>query len=538
LELREDSKLGIPGLVHAVRAGNVAIANALGSGVAETPALSAFLPGLCRHLLYEKLKMPSVATWWCGQEEPLEFVAGHLDGLVIKSTAPGFGDQPVFGARLDAREKQELMKKIRLTPHRYVAQEQVALSTAPVWQEDGLHPRHTVVRVYAVPSGDGYKVMPGGLTRVTSSLDTLVVSVQRGGGSKDTWVLSDGTPHEFSLLRHSAQPLEVSRATFDLPSRMADNLYWLGRYMERVESAVRLARCLVPKLTQDGFADDTEGVHAVAEVLFRGGFVREGAENLERDLISMIFDSDKQYSIGWIVHEVRRVAWLLRERISTDAWRVLNRLDQDFSARRPSEPLQLLGASEVLDQAILTLASFSGLVMESMTRGQGWHFLNIGRRMERATQMVDLMRFGLGTRPTTNSARLATLLEIADSSITYRSRYLTTMQTDLVLDLLLIDESSPRSLAFQIKRLDEYITRLPQAKNSALRTAESKIILSLISSIRLVEVNDLIQLKEDGSWHELEEFLDKLAGNLRGLSSALTNSYFNHATPAQQLKKV
>jgi Circularly permuted ATP-grasp type 2/A predicted alpha-helical domain with a conserved ER motif. len=298
----------VPGLVHAVRAGNVAIANALGSGWAETPALSAFLPGLCRHLLYEKLKMPSVATWWCGQEEPLEFVTEHLDGLVIKSVTPAFGEHPVFGARLSAKEKLDLMTKIRLTPHRYVAQEQVALSTAPVWSREGLHPRHTVVRVYAVPSGDGYKVMPGGLTRVTNSLDTLVVSVQRGGGSKDTWVLSDGQPHEFSLLRHSTQPLEVSRATFDLPSRMADNLFWLGRYMERVESAVRLARCLVPRLTQEA-AEDSEGVDAVAEILVRGGYVRDGAEHLERDLVSMIFDSDKKYSIGWIVHEVRRVAW-------------------------------------------------------------------------------------------------------------------------------------------------------------------------------------------------------------------------------------
>ena len=538
LELREDSKLGVPGLVHAVRAGNVAIANALGSGLAETPALSAFLPGLCRHLLYEKLKMPSVATWWCGQDDPLEFVAEHLGGLVIKSVAPAFGEHPVFGARLDAKQKQELMARIRLAPHRYVAQEQVALSTAPVWSDGGLLPRHLVVRVYAVPSGEGYKVMPGGLTRVTNSLDTLVVSVQRGGGSKDTWVLSDGQPHEFSLLRQSGQPLEVSRATFDLPSRMADNLFWLGRYMERVESAVRLARCLAPKLTQEVVPETSEAVHAVAEVLRRSAYIRDGAENLEQDLISMIFDSGKRYSIGWIVHEVRRVAWLLRERISTDAWRVLNRLDQDFSARRPSEPLQLLGATEVLDQAILTLAAFSGLVMESMTRGQGWHFLNIGRRMERAMQMVDLLRFGIGSKPTSNSARLAVLLEIADSSITYRSRYLTTMQTDLVLDLLLIDEGNPRSLAFQLKRLDEYITRLPETKNSARRSTESKFILSLVSSIRLVEIGDLIQLQEDGKWGALAAFLDRLAEDLRGLSATITSSYFTHSIPAQQLKRV
>jgi uncharacterized circularly permuted ATP-grasp superfamily protein/uncharacterized alpha-E superfamily protein len=537
LELREDSKLGVPGLVHALRAGNIAIANALGTGLAETPALSAFLPGLCRHLLYEKLKMPSVATWWCGQEEPLQFVAEHLDSLVIKSVSPAFGEHPVFGARLSAKQKHELMEKIRLHPHRYVAQEQVALSTAPVWTGEGLQPRHTVVRVYAVPCGDGYKIMPGGLTRVTNSLDTLVVSVQRGGGSKDTWVLSDGQPHEFSLLRHPSQPLEVSRATIDLPSRMADNLFWLGRYMERVEAAVRLARCLTPKLTQQA-AEDSEGVQAVAEVLTHGGYVRDATENLESELVSMIFDSDKQYSIGWIVHEVRRVAWLLRERISTDAWRVLNRLDQDFSSRRPPEPLELLGASEVLDQAILTLAAFSGLVMESMTRGQGWHFLNIGRRLERAMQMVDLLRYGLGAKPTASNSRLSTLLEIADSSITYRSRYLTTMQADLVLDLLLLDEGNPRSLAFQLKRLDEYITRLPETKHAARRSTESKYILRMVSSIRLIEIGDLIQLREDGKWGGLEEFLDRLAVGLRGLSGALASSYFTHSAPAQQLKQV
>ncbi len=533
LELRGDSMLGVPGLVEAVRAGTVAVANALGSGLVETPAMSAFLPGLSRQLLGEELRMPSVATWWCGQEEPLEYVGGHLDKLVIKDAFPGRFQDPVFGARLGTKEKQKLQARIQAAPHRYVAQEQVALSTVPVWTEQGLAPRHMVLRVFAVPSGGTYAVMPGGLTRFSASLDTLVVSVQRGGGSKDTWVRAEGPEPEFSLLRQAGQPLEVSRATFDLPSRVADNLFWLGRYMERVESAVRMARTVAPLLTQESGPGVAGGLDVAAGVLAAAGYVRPG--HLERDLVSMIFDSGKRYSVGWIVHEVRRLAWLLRERISSDAWRVLNRLDQDFSTARPPEPMQLAGAMDLLDQSILTLASFSGLVMESMTRGQGWRFLDIGRRLERAIQMADLLRHGLGFEPTDDAGRLSALLEIADSSITYRSRYLTTLQADLAIDLLLIDEANPRSVAFQLARLIEHIAQLPEDPSPARRSPEWRLTQSLHSVVQLAEAAELVRSGPDGYWRNLENFLNDLARDLRALSTALTGSYFSHAVPSQRL---
>ncbi|MES1258508.1 MAG: circularly permuted type 2 ATP-grasp protein, partial [Acidobacteriota bacterium] len=248
LELRGDSMLGIPGLVQAVWSGHVAVANALGSGLAESSGLAAFLPALSRHVLGEDLRMPNIATWWCGEKNACLQVEQRLARLVLKPATPALDFEPIFGARLGPRQRALMMEKIRANPGAYVAQEQVSLSTAPVARGGLLDPRHLVLRVFAVASGGSYAVMPGGLTRLGSSLDSLVVSMQHGGGSKDSWVLAESPAPDFTLLRRAAGPLPVSRATFDLPSRVADNLYWLGRYLERFENAVRTVRVILPRL--------------------------------------------------------------------------------------------------------------------------------------------------------------------------------------------------------------------------------------------------------------------------------------------------
>ena len=250
LELRPDSFLGVPGLVQAVRAGNVAVANALGSGLLETPALLAFLPGLCRYFLGEDLRLPSVPTWWCGEQAALDYVLANLDDLVIKPALSGTRMEPVFGGELSREQRAQLAEKIRARPKDYVGQQRLTLSTAPVLVDNRLQPRHLVLRAYLAAHQDSYTVLPGGLTRVSASPDTMVVSMQRGGGSKDTWVLSPGPVSNFSLLRPAGAPLELTRGGSDLPSRVADNLYWLGRYAERAEGLTRLLRGVLVRLTE------------------------------------------------------------------------------------------------------------------------------------------------------------------------------------------------------------------------------------------------------------------------------------------------
>jgi len=540
LELRGDSMLGVPGLVQAVRMGNVAIANALGSGLAESPAYAAFLPGLCKLLLDEELKIPTVATWWCGQEGPLAYVLDHLDSLVLKPTFPGTRIEPIFGARLSGEEKNAVLDKVRTNPGGYVAQEKVALSTVPVWEDNRMGPRHLVLRVYAVPSGNSYMVMPGGLTRISSSLDNMVVSMQSGGGSKDTWVLGDAPAPPFTLLRPATHPLEVSRATFDLPSRVADNLFWLGRYTDRMESVVRLTRAILARF-QEGDAARTAGLNAGLEILAELGHLpeRDAAKvsspiTPEREVLAMIYDPATPNGLVSGIHRVRRVAWLLRDRISVDAWLILNQLDQQFSQAAPAEAFRVSGAQDRLNHVIITLSAFSGIVMESMTRGDGWRFLDIGRRLERAVQMTDMLRHGLRSE-SPGVGVLEAILEIADSSITYRSRYLTSLQTDLVLDLLLADEANPRSVAFQLARLKEHVDLLPNSQISIRRPQEARQALALLTAVQLADVRELGRTEDIAAAAARDSLLDRLAADLGVLSETISRAYFTHAAQSRQL---
>jgi uncharacterized circularly permuted ATP-grasp superfamily protein/uncharacterized alpha-E superfamily protein len=542
LELRADSMLGVPALLQAVRSGNVAIANSLGSGLAESPAYAAFLPGLSRLLLDQELKIPTVATWWCGQKEPLDYVLEHVGQLVLKPTFPGTRGDPIFGAALGNKERAKLLDRVRAEPGRYVAQERVALSTVPVW-EDGpltpgpLQPRHMVVRVYAVPSGGSYAVMPGGLTRVSTSLDSMVVSIQRGGGSKDTWVLGDGPVPPFTLLRPTTHPLDVSRATFDLSSRIADNLFWLGRYTERVEAAVRVTRAILSRFFQEEDAARSAGLNAGLEFLAALGYVAgEKRSAAEHEVLSMINNPAASNGLVSSIHQVRRVAWLLRDRISVDAWLILNQLDRQFSTQQqPSDEFRISAAQDRLNHAIITLSAFGGLVMESMTRGDGWRFLDIGRRLERAIQMVELLRNGLPKEAFGGVGVLEAILEMADSSITYRSRYLTSVQLDLVLDLLLVDEANPRSIAFQLARLREHIGELPGSKTSIRRPAEERMALSLLNTVQLVDVRELARSGNRAAAEAREGLLGKLIADLSLLSETLTRAYFSHAAQSRRL---
>jgi uncharacterized alpha-E superfamily protein len=524
--------LGVPGLVQAVRSGHVAIANAFGSGLAESPAYAAFLPGLCKLLLNEELKLPTVATWWCGDREPLCYVAQHLDELVVKPTFPGTHGDPIFAATLSRPERDALLTRVRAEPAHYVAQERVALSTVPVWDEGKLHPRHMVIRVFAVTTRDGYTVMPGGLTRISTSLDSMVVSMQSGGGSKDAWVLGDGPAPSFSLLRPSTHPLEVSRATFDLPSRVADNLFWLGRYAERVEAGVRVARTILPRFFQEADSSRAAGLNAGLDVLAARGYLpgHTGTGAAERDVLAMIYDPAAPNGFVDNIHQVRRVAWLLRDRISMDAWLILNQLDQQFSTRPPAMAVQIGAAQDVLNHAVTTLSAFGGLVMESMTRGDGWRFLDIGRRLERALQMTELLRISLGPETAENFGVLEAVLEMTDGSITYRSRYLTSLQTALLLDLLLVDEANPRSISFQLARLREHIEQLPTSQTAIRRPPEARLALSMLTTVQLADVRELART------HEIREaLLAKLSVDLTLLSETLTRAYFSHAMQSRQL---
>ena len=542
LELRADSSLGVAGLIEAVRAGNVALANSLGSGFMESMAVKPSLPTLCRHLLGEELKMPGVAVWWCGNEAERAYVIDHLDGLVVKPAFPSLAFEPIFGADLSATERAALVARINARPWCYVAQERLALSTAPVWQGGRLQARPLVLRVFLCARSDGsYTVMPGGLTRVSTESGKLVVSMQRGGGSKDTWILA-GRRSDAATVRPRPQNVQDSTEPMlrpvanDLPSRVADSLYWLGRYAERSEGAVRLLRATHTRLTDGNMPGASAQLRPLLCLMAWEGMIpwdltrvseMGGGRALRNALYGSVVDPEHPNSLHAQVQRLHRTAYSVRDRLSLDMWRVITMLE-----RQSQTPRQKLDAAAMLlrlDDLVTILAAIAGMEQESMTRGPGWRFLDIGRRMERALHTISIMR-GLNVQGLdrqeegTQAATLGVLLELGESVMTYRSRYLTTVRRAPVLELLLCDESNPRALAFQLAALEGHVDHLPGMART-VPGAPTASALSIVQAARAaLRGPDCLRSSE-----ALNTLLDTLASSLPDISNLLTHAYFSHA---------
>lgn len=544
LSLRSDSSLGVAGLMQAVRAKNVVVANGLGSGVVETAALMAFLPRLCKHVLGEELAMPSVATWWCGHADALDYVVEHLESLVIKPAFPIFGHEPIFGSALSARARDELLTRVRARPHEYVAQEQVALSTAPVWTQDGMQPRHVVLRAFGVANGGAYRVMPGGLARVATSRESLVVSMQRGGGSKDTWVGSEGPVSSLSLLKPAGAEIELTRGGSELPSRVADNLFWLGRYVERAEGTVRLLRAVLARLADEASGSIVPELPILLAALaghagLEGDLITPDLEAApamrERSVLDFLRAHAPPRALRPTLESAQRLASISRDQISLDTWRVLNQLEDYLPPRDAIRSLTLGDATERMNQLVLAMAAFNGLSLENMTRGQGWRFTDIGRRLERSHFLITLFQHTMVVPCADETRLLEALLETADSAITYRRRYLGTVQPAPVLDLLATDETNPRALVYQIRALAEHVERLPRAGGEALRTPEERTAIAALARLRMAVPAELAAVGLHGERVALADVLGQLGDELVVLSNTITESYLSHAAATRAL---
>ncbi len=550
IELRSESFLGVAGLVEAVRAGNVAVANALGSGVVESPGFMPFLPGLSMRLLGETLELPSVATWWCGQPAAGDYVRNNLDFLVIKPSFPGLGMEPVFGGHTSGEERRSLLDRMQDRPWNFTGQEVVNLSTAPVWSQDSLESRRVVLRAYVARSGDSWVVMPGGLARVSPSLDSPVVSMQRGGGSKDAWVLSDGPVDEFSLVRPRHEPVAIVRgAAQALPSRAADDLYWLGRYAERSENLARILRSILVRLTAEGGPANHAMWNALVEThaALESEDSRLGEDDrqqhldftldFEQEILSLIFEEQRRDSLNSNMNRAWRTAASVRDRLSNDLLRVVSqfsslaRVDNDVAWGYVPPPDALI----VLNRCLASLASVRGIEMENITRGAGWHFLGTGRRIERSLQLTGLFRaLLLPVRPETWPV-LDILLEICDSAMTYRSRYLTALQPAPVLDLLMNDETNPRSLRFQVLDLLSHCRALARMLHAAEWPLARQTQLEK-AALRLFNFDPRFFHKayDSPERREFDNLLATLESTLAVFSDAITHTWFSHAEVEQR----
>jgi uncharacterized circularly permuted ATP-grasp superfamily protein/uncharacterized alpha-E superfamily protein len=554
LELRPESTLGVPGLVEAARAGRVSLANPIGSGLLQSPAILPFLPSLCRELLGEDLAIASVPTYWCGDRESLAYVEAHLRELVFRAAFPGGPvEPPIFAAGLTATACDELRARIRANPHGFVGQESFVLSTVPTLTGADVDPGHLWMRAYAVVSGTHYEVMPGALSRVGGASEQMALSLRPGGESKDTWVLAGGAVSTFSLLRPDSASAEISRGGADIPSRLADNLFWLGRYAERAEGTARLARAIATRLSDQGGASDSE-FPVELDALFRALEARTGvphprqtapgsadpgratlAASAERALFSSVLDGEPAATLSAAISSCYRVARTVRDRVSQDTWRTLAQVNLDVhKGPGVTGPGALAALVSLLNRVIISLAAFGGLGDGSMSRGLAWRFLDAGRRLERAIHMVSILRAALAPVAPNEGPILEALLDVADSSMTYRRRYLATLQVAPVVDLLLTDETNPRSAVFQTEVLADHLQALPMEAGSP-RSPQQKLLLEASSQLRLADVNAICAPNEHGDRPALVALLDRLGAILPELSMSLSSLYLGHAAASQPI---
>jgi uncharacterized circularly permuted ATP-grasp superfamily protein/uncharacterized alpha-E superfamily protein len=524
LELRSDSALGIAGLTESARRGNVLLANALGSGVLESGALLGYLPKLARRLLGEELRLPSVATWWLGEPAAFDDAFRRPERLIIKPLERSPSERPIVVEDLSEEEREALRERIAARPQHYVAQEWVHVSQAPVLEGangEAFAARTVGLRVFAVATPGGWRVMPGGLTRVAGDEDSRVIAMQRGGRSKDTWVLSDGPVNAaFSLLSQTVTPENLVDSNASLASRAAENLFWFGRYGERCDASVRLLRVALGHVVDDAGLR-SGGVPPAWELARRLGLIDSSAKNVPRQLRRAATSAEA--ALHQRLRQLSRVAFSLRDRMSADHWRTLNRVigDPVFS-REPSLPNTLVW----LDRATTAMMTLSGFVLDGMTRGIGWRFLSMGRRVERLATMASALIVAIEDG---RDHDLDWLLELADSGITYRSRYLAAPEWLPVLDMLVRDVANPRSLAFQAKGLSEYVAKI-EASHGAFA---GKSLAPAHAALRALEPRDL-----DPDSDALIRTLEQLQRAAFAVSDDISMKFFSHAVPRSVLSLV
>ncbi len=550
LELRADSRLGVTGLLQAARLGHVAIANPIGSGILENPGLMAFMPNIARHFLGEDLKLPTVATWWCGQERERNFVLENLDHLVIKSIHRTRGYRAIFGAQLTANEQAELRQRILQKPHLYIGQEMVSFSTAPSLVDGWVEPRHTVLRSFVVAGDTSYIAMPGGLTRIAAQAGELVVSNRSGGLSKDAWVLSKDPVKYVSLWRQPHLDQVLPLRAEPLPSRAADSLFWAGRYVERAEGIARLLRAiyLLRREQRDANGEISKVyLHSLLRALTHvtgtyPGFVDKGAaallEKPQPELHSLLQDADRTGSLAAILQSFGQVALTVRDHWPAEIWRVIDAIQQDWEDDEEMPGPGNYRTEDRLDHLIMQLVAFSGLNAESMTREAGWLLLDIGRRLERALGLISLLRATLvpHMEGTVQRQLMEKILIICDSLNTFRRRYRSYMHLPTVLELILMDRNHPRSLAYQLDCLQRHIADLPRDRTSPRLGEDERCILDAYTKLRLADAAELSKFEEeDGYCKALDDLLADQTESLWRLSDVITRTYFSHSQPSQQL---
>uniref|UniRef100_UPI00404879EE circularly permuted type 2 ATP-grasp protein n=1 Tax=Mariniflexile sp. TaxID=1979402 RepID=UPI00404879EE len=550
LELREDSYLGVAGLLDVVRQQNVTIVNPIGSGVLENSGLIPFMNAICKYFFKEELILPQIASWWCGQEKERNHVLNNLSSLVVKRIDRSNRESIFFCEFLNPAQIENLKKEIQASPYSFVAQEKISFSTAPDFVKDKLEPRKVMCRTFAIAKKDSYKVMPGGLVRVAAERENLFVSNQRGGVSKDFWIVTDEQQTNIQNYAWNNSSKTAIANINDLPSNTAENLFWSGRYLGRALVTARFIRTVLNRMGNVQYNERKSDSESL-EILFQSltnitstfpGFVGEGSEDLLKnplkEIISLIVDRDRVGSFAQTMSSFNNSYYSLRNLWSKDMWRVFDTIQKLWEKFQEDKNYTISSLTKLLDRIITRLIAFMGLIEESILVEQGLLLYFIGLQTEQAMMNIAKCRslLAINYNEQTQYEILESLLTSHESLNIYRYSYRSYLNIENVINLVLLDKDFPKSLCYQLRRVQKDIDRLPHSEVTGKAT-ECQIFISEANfRIRSLNSESLLELDEDGVVRQrLDDVLAELSDLLHETSMAISDTYFNHAYQQTQL---
>jgi uncharacterized circularly permuted ATP-grasp superfamily protein/uncharacterized alpha-E superfamily protein len=546
LELRSDSTLGVPGLLQVIRAGNVLVANAPGSAFLESPALLGFMPALSKHLLGEELLLPALPTWWCGERSAMEAVLPRLQSCAIKPTYPGSAVHgnfdAVLGKNLSERELAEWAGRIALHADDHTVQDYMPLSQMPTWQRDGkgqgVEPRSVMLRVFALSQGpQSWCILPGGLARVAGGAGVDVASMQHGGSSADVWAIAEGAIDDTTLLQPTLTAATLASHKRQVTSRAAENLFWLGRYTERAENSVRLARLTLESLAGEDQSSPTLldwlGEMALNNNLVLAGVpaptpAQQARRVFERSLIASLGSKTQATSVGYNLRAVRLAGAAVRERLSQEHWSLMQRTEEAFLQSCAHTPTgadySALHALTALKRAGDHLAAITGLQTDRMTRDDGWRLLSIGRHVERLGFLSNALHTGFTSESVHHDGGFEAMVALFDSTITFHGQYQQSHAIAALVDLLVMDRDNPRALAWVAHTLRGRLAKLAGSAPDQLG-----LLSYSVPDPNVWQLEALCETGTDNAYPALIDLLQGCNDAAYQVSEEIGATYFTHS---------
>ena len=541
LELNDESKLGVAGLVESVRENNLSLLNPIGSAILENVGLNPFMEKICEYFLGEKLLLPQIATWWCGQKKELEFVLENLEKLIIKKIDRTENIQVYFGKKMSQKEKELLRSLLVQSPHQYIAQEEVVFSTIPHYIDGKIEPRNAVVRTFCLKSEDGYSVMNGGLVRVSTEKDSLIVSSQKGGKSKDLWVLGSQDDNiQIANLFKYAQYIETSIDKISTPK--AENLFWLGRYLARCITTTRLIIHVVKKITN--FYRYEVVTSKESQVILQNalthmtmtypGFLdSNNQKNLEifpmHEIISVIKDSNRIGSLTFTLSMLSNANMNLKDLLAFESSKLFEKMHKEWSEFIDRKYDSTLSVADKLDDLLIYLMAYKELVKESIFKEQGLFIYKIGYKIELALLLISKSRSMLCLKLDRFIGHdvLEGILNSLESFNAYRAFYRSSLNLENVVDFLILNPQFPKSLIYITTQLIQEFKLLPKAKESL--SSYEKPIVEAQKLLESASLESLMQITEDeGIYVKLDTLLVSMANLYMECSNEFSNTYFSH----------